>query len=179
MLAIARFPRERAALERFIAERFSAVHGARIQHYCEHLVGVRDATGSWQGGAGYTPALSGRLFLEQYLEQPVEQALAAAAGGPVAREEVAEVGNLATAPGHGRLLIPAIAGHLHRRGYRWVVFTATRELRNALHRLRLEPLFLAPAVPARLPDAGAAWGRYYAHDPAVMGGRIAACFEKN
>ncbi len=178
MLAIAQFPEQRAALERFIAERFSAMHGARIEHFCAHLVGVRDALGRWQAGAGYTSAADGRLFLEQYLDEPVERALAAAAGGPVARDEVAEVGNLATTPGLGRTLIPAIARHLHRHGYRWVAFTATRELRNALRRLQLEPLLLAPAVPARLPDAGAAWGRYYAHEPAVMGGRIASCFER-
>jgi hypothetical protein len=185
MLATARcllflpvMPEQRAALERFIAERFRAVHGARVTHFCAHLLGVRDALGGWRAGAGYTPAASGRLFLEQYLDRPAEQALAAAAGRPVAREEVAEVGNLATTPGLGRMLIPQVAGHLHRLGYRWVVFTATRELRNALRRLRLEPLQLAPALPARLPDAGAAWGRYYLHDPAVLGGRIASCFEK-
>jgi hypothetical protein len=57
------------------------------------------------------------------------------------------------------------------------VFTATRELRNALRRLQLTPLHLAAAVPTRLADAGAAWGSYYAHDPAVMGGRIASCFQ--
>ena len=176
MLAIPDIP-ERATLERFIAERFLAVHGARLEHFCAHLVGVRDPVGRWQAGAGYTPAAAGQLFLEHYLDRPVEQALAAATGGPVARDEVAEVGNLATAPGRGRLLIPAIARYLHRQGYRWVVFTATRELRNALRRLRLEPLRLAPALPARLPDGGASWGSYYAHDPAVMGGRIVSCFE--
>jgi hypothetical protein len=178
MLAIADFPEQRAALERFIAGRFSTVHGARIEHFCAHLVGVHDARGRWQAAAGYTPAASGRLFLEQYLDEPAEELLAAAAGAHVARASVAEVGNLAAEPGMGRMLIPAIGRHLHRLGYRWVVFTATRELRNALRRLQLEPLQLAPALAARLPDAGAAWGSYYRHDPAVMGGRIAACFER-
>jgi hypothetical protein len=179
MLAIAESPEQRAALERFIAERFSSVHGARIQHFCEHLLGVRDALGRWHAAAGYTPARAGSLFLEQYLDRPAEQLLAAAAGTRVARASVAEVGNLAAEPGMGRMLIPAIGRHLHRLGYRWVVFTATRELRNALRRLQLAPLQLAPALPARLPDAGASWGSYYRPDPAVMGGRIAACFEKN
>jgi hypothetical protein len=173
------FPDQRAPLERFIAERFREVHGASVQHFCAHLLGMHDALGRWQAAAGYTPAASGRLFLEQYLDQPAEELLGAAAGTRVARASVAEVGNLAAAPGMGRLLIPAVGRHLHRLGYRWVVFTATRELRNALRRLQLEPLQLAPALPARLPDAGAAWGSYYRHDPAVMGGRIAACLEKD
>ena len=175
MFAIDPLSEQRGALERYIAERFREVHGARIQHFCAHLVGMRDALGRWRAAVGYTGAASGRLFLEQYLDQPVEALLAAAAGARVERACIAEVGNLAAEPGMGRRLIPAIGGHLHRLGYRWVVFTATRELRNAFRRLRLEPLRLAPALSARLPDAGAAWGSYYTHDPAIMGGRIASC----
>lgn len=175
-LSFADAPGERAALERFIAERFLLAHGARIVHFCAHLLGLRDSHGRWQAAAGYTPAASSRLYLEHYLDRPVEEMLAAAAGERIAREAVAEVGNLATAAaGMGRALIPAIGRHLHRLGYRWVAFTATRELRNAFRRLRLEPVELAPALAARLPDGGAAWGRYYAHQPSVLAGRIAAC----
>lgn len=179
MLSLPELPAERAALERFIAERFSLVHGARIGHFCAQLVGIRDALGIWQAGAGYTAAASGPLFLEQYLDRPVEELLGRATRTSVARNHVAEVGNLAAAaPGMGRTLIPAIGRHLHRLGYRWVVFTATRELRNAFERLQLRPLMLAPALPGRLPDGGASWGSYYAHDPAVMGGRIASCLRR-
>ena len=53
-----------------------------------------------------------------------------------------------------------------------MVFTATRELRNSFRRLGLNPLRLARADPARLPDGGANWGSYYEHDPLVMAGRI-------
>jgi hypothetical protein len=166
---------ERSSLERFIAERFRLVYGARVAHFCAELVGVRSADGCWQAGAGYTGADSGELYLEHYLDTPVEAALARAAGRPVERKRVAEVGNLAAFPGMGRALIPALGRHLYALGFRWVAFTGTRELGNALRRLRLEPLVLAPATPVRLPDGGAAWGTYYAHHPSVMGGPIAAC----
>ena len=166
---------ERGSLERFIAERFGMVYGARVAHFCAELVGVRDAQGRWHAGAGYTAADSGRLYLENYLDTPVEAALERAAGRPVPRQRVAEVGNLAAHPGTGRVLIPALGRHLYKLGFRWVAFTGTRELANAFRRLRLEPLVLAPAAAARLPDGGAAWGTYYAHSPSVMGGPIAAC----
>lgn len=166
---------ERPLLERFIAERFRLAYGARVSHFCAQLVGVRDAQGAWQAGAGYTAAGTGTLFLEHYLDAPVEALLGCAAGRRVAREAIAEVGNLAAAPGMGRALIPALGRHLHALGFRWVVSTATRELRNAFRRLQLEPLLLAPAAAARLPDNGAAWGTYYHHDPSVMGGPIAPC----
>jgi hypothetical protein len=166
---------ERGSLERFIAERFHLVYGARVAHFCAQLVGVRDANGRWQAGAGYTAAGSGELYLEHYLDTPVEAALARAAGRRVERKLVAEIGNLAAYPGMGRALIPALGRHLYALGFRWVAFTGTRELGNALRRLHVEPFMLAPAAPARLPDGGAAWGTYYAHHPSVMGGPIAAC----
>ena len=166
---------QRGELERFITERFRAAYGARVGHFCAQLVSVGDSAGRCFAAAGYTAARSARLSLEQYLDAPVEALLGRAAGRRITREQVAEVGNLAAAPGMGRALIPLLGRHLHAMGFRWVAFTATRELRNAFRRLALEPLILAPASPSRLPDGGAGWGSYYQHDPRVVGGPIAAC----
>lgn len=168
---------QRAGIERFIARRFSDAYGARVSHYCAHLLGMRAPDGAWLAAAGFTPAASQALYLEQYLDRPIEEMLAQAAGIAVPRAQVVEVGNLAAAPGAGRALIPALCACLHALGYRWVAFTATQQLRNALRRLRLEPLLLAPAAPARLADGGAAWGTYYRHAPSVMGGRLGLCLE--
>jgi|SRR5512145_3264930 hypothetical protein len=162
----------RASFEQFIAARFDRAYGARVGHFSPHLLGVRDALARWQAASGYTPAAGQRLFLEQYFDRPVEDSLAGL-GRPVARERIVEVGNLAAASaGMARTLIPLLARHLHRLGYEWVVFTATRELRNSFRRLGLNPLRLARADPARLADGGASWGSYYQHDPLVMAGRI-------
>jgi hypothetical protein len=166
---------ERAQLEGFVAERFREAYGACVSHFCVHLLGSRSAQGAWQAAAGYTAAGTARLFLEYYLDAPIEALLSRASGRPIERDWIAEVGNLAAAPGLVRELIPAVGAYLHRLGYRWVVFTATRELHNAFRRLQLEPLVLAPALAARLPDGGGTWGTYYAHAPQVMGGPIAAC----
>jgi hypothetical protein len=164
----------RAQFEEFIAARFGRAYGARVTHFLPQLLGVRDGLGRWQAAAGYATAEGGRLFLEHYLQSPVEQALAAKLGRPLARHGIVEVGNLAAvSAGMARLLIPQLARHLHRLGYRWVVFTATRALRNSFLRLGLRPLPIAPADPARLPDGGASWGAYYEQDPMVMAGKIA------
>ncbi|MDX1375083.1 MAG: thermostable hemolysin [Burkholderiales bacterium] len=164
----------RAAFEQFIADRYARAYGARLTQFLPQLLGVRDGIGGWRAAAGYAPAHADALFLEQYLDQGIEQVLAAALGRPVARSGIVEVGNLAAASaGMARVLVPQLARHLHRLGYRWVAFTATRALRNAFARLGLRPLPLAAADPTRLPDAGASWGSYYAQDPMVMAGRIA------
>ncbi|HEX6689911.1 MAG TPA: thermostable hemolysin [Burkholderiales bacterium] len=164
----------RASFEQFISARFHRAHGARVAHFLPHLLGARDALSRWKAALGYGAAIDGPLFLEQYLDQPIEEALTAALGWPVHRLGIVEAGNLtAVAPGMARTLIPLAARHLHRLGYRWVVFTATRELRNSFRRLGLQPLQLARADPARLRDRGRSWGRYYQHDPLVMAGKIA------
>jgi hypothetical protein len=169
-------PAQRAILERFIAARFKRAYGASIDQFRPHLLGLRDERGEWVAAVGYAGAGSGRLFLEQYLDEPVEQALGRALERPVARERIVEVGNFAAVrAGVARRLIPALAGRLRELGFELAVFTATRELRNAFLRLRLWPCMLAAAEPARLGGGAASWGSYYAHRPFVMGGRIADC----
>lgn len=164
---------QRQAFEEFIAVRFSRAYGARLSHFLPHLLGVRDSLERWQAAAGYAAAAAQPLFLEQYLDQPIEHALASALGRPVARTSVVEVGNLAAiSAGMARTLIPQLARHLHRLGYRWVAFTATRALRNSFKRLGLQPVALAAADRARLADGGESWGSYYDQDPVVMAGRI-------
>ena len=170
-------PRERETLERFVVQRFRQAYNARVSDFCAELLGVRTADGACLAVAGYTPADGKTLFLERYLDRPADELLTQAAGAPVPRARLVEVGNLAAAPGMGRALIPALCAYLHALGYRWVAFTATRELQNALRRLRLEPLLLGPALPQRLADGGAAWGTYYRHGPRVMGGRLGLCLE--
>jgi hypothetical protein len=172
--ALTNAPSQRAAIERFIAERFRKVYGAQVSHFCAHLLGLRDATGTWHAAVGYTPAAASTLFLEQYLDRPVEDLLSQALGQPVTRGHIVEVGNLAAVPpGFARSFVPALGRFLVQHDYRWVVFTATREVRALLRRLCFKAYALAPAAPARLPDNGAAWGSYYAHKPSVMAGCIA------
>jgi len=169
-------PTQRADLERFIARRFERAYGATLTHFLTHLLGLPDEGGGWQAAVGYAGAADGPLFLEQYLDAPIERVLARKIERPVARERVVEVGNLAAVrSGLARVIIPALATCLRERGFEIAVFTATRELRNAFERLALGPLVLGPADPARLRGGAAAWGSYYRHAPTVMGGRISDC----
>lgn len=164
---------ERASLEAFIAAEFSRVYGASLQHFCHTLAGRRDSAGRWVAALGYTLAGEGALFLEQYLDTPVETEIGARTGRPVARTGIVEVGNLAsTDAGAARALIVAMTHQLHCQGLVWVTFTATRALLNSFARLRLAPSVLADADPARLGQAQGAWGSYYATHPQVMFGNI-------
>ena len=164
---------DRQSIERFIADNYARAYGARIAHFAEQLVGLPDAASGWSAAVGYTLAARTPLFVEQYLDQPIEDAIAACLGAEIERSQVVEVGNLAArTPGAARQVILAMAALLHRLGRTWVVFTSTRSLLNSFARMRIEPIVLASADPTRLPDGGRSWGTYYATGPLVMTANI-------
>lgn len=164
----------RVSLERFIAACFLRSYGAQISHFADTLLGLRGADDEWLAALGYSLPAHRETFIEQYLDVPLERAVAEVLGERVERATVAEVGNMAaTSPGMGRLLIALATRYLHETGFEFVVFTATRALSNSFARLGLRPCPVAPADPARLRDGDENWGSYYHHNPVVMAGRIA------
>lgn len=169
----------RAEAEAFVAANFLAQYGAQLRHFLPVLLVLRDERGAIEGVAGCAPAGEHRLFLEQYLDAPVEEAVAARTGCRLPRSAIVEVGNLATdSAGGARRLIRAVTDHLHAQGHQWVVFTATRLLQNAFRRLGLKPQVLAEADPARLKGGAGDWGTYYAQGPQVVCGPIALGFHR-
>jgi hypothetical protein len=161
----------RGTVERFIATVYARHYGARLRGFMPTLASLGDRDGP-AAAAGYRAA-SEPLFLEHYLAQPVEQAIAAHIGRPVARAAIVEVGQFASmVPGQGRRLMAHLGRHLADAGFDWVVSTATAELRQLFDRLRIRPLVLGQADPARLGAAADDWGSYYAHAPLVLAGEI-------
>jgi hypothetical protein len=163
----------RAAAEQFVRERFASRHGARVEHFLPELLGVHGVRGLC-AVVGLCPARSQRLFAEAYLDLPVEQAVSERIGQRVARADVVEIGNLASGwPGASLLLFLFLGEVLLRTGPRYAVFTASPRVEQLLARMHYEPTVLSPAAPARLPDGGASWGRYYDDAPRVLCGEIA------
>jgi hypothetical protein len=157
----------RDEVERFVAGIYRERFGADVRGFAPVLVARRDAAGTLVAAAGYRPAETGPLFLERYLDAPVDVAL----GAPRAR--IVEVGHLAAArAGEGRKLILQMGPYLTGRGFHWVVSTLTEELRHLFLRLGIAPLALGVADPATLGDEAARWGRYYDHRPVVLAGAI-------
>jgi hypothetical protein len=170
----------RLRVERFIATVYARHYGAQLRGFMPTLVSLGEddepsAAAGYRaaGAAGAAGALAEPLFLEHYLARPVEQAIAAQIGQPVARAAIVEVGQFASmVPGQGRRLMAHLGRHLADAGFAWVVSTATAELRQLFERLRIRPLVLGQADPARLGAAAADWGSYYAHAPLVLAGEI-------
>lgn len=170
---------ERSEVENFIRASFAAAYGARLHHFLPELMRVRDAHRVLLAALGLRTAGSAALFLEQYLEIPIERALAATLDRDVARAGLVEVGNLAVAHAGGtRWLIAALTAYLKGAGLDWAVFTAVPALRNAFARMGIELVAIAPADPRRLAAAERAqWGRYYETGPWVMAANVHRSFD--
>lgn len=159
-------------IRQFIANTFLHHYDATIESYCDRLIGVCSQQGSMLAAAGYNLAEEGPLFLEQYLDVPLEQHVQQQLGLDIARSEIAEVGNLAALQAGGtRMLIELMTQRLHQEGRRWVAFTATKSLINSFHRMGLSPVILGPARPERVKNPSA-WGSYYLQNPQVAIGDI-------
>lgn len=163
----------RPELEAFIRQAFARKHGARVRTFMPTLAALRGATGQLGSVAGWRSAKKESLYLEAYLAQPIEVVLSDRLSSRVAREEIVEVGNVASDGCRtARHLVALLPELLIDRGHRWVVFTATAGVRRILQTLRAPLLELAPATAARVASRGDDWGRYYTADPRVMAGYL-------
>ena len=136
------------------------------------LLALEGQRGRVCGVVGFRNAAAEPLFLERYLNQPVELVLAEHVGDTVERGQIVEVGNLASLSCRAAChLVAALPRILLAEGNQWIVFTATAAVRGMLARFHAPVIELARATRDRLED-GDDWGRYYDNDPRVIAGRL-------
>ena len=154
----------RKAAEAFIAEGFETSYGACIYHYMPHLVALK--TDGIKACLGVRPAAAEPLFIERYLDQPIEQAIP---GLGIAREYIVEIGNLVSHNRHATLLLFMMtAVSLHRAGFRELVFCATHKVAGILKQTGAPLQAIVEADGRRLGASLPEWGRYYDTHPVVM-----------
>lgn len=170
--------RERPGVEEFIRRGFERAYGAQLARLMPTLMVLKRGD-QVAAACGLRPAAGEPLFLETYLDAPVEATLSHAAGEPIDRRDIVEVGNLVIArAGFARRLIVHLTTHLSGNGTGWVVFTAVPALRNSFLRLGIPLVTLAAAQASRLPaPARAEWGNYYQQGPIVTAVRVQSAFD--
>ncbi len=137
------------------------------------LLGFRDPTERLRGVLGLRAAAAMPLYLEHYLDQPVENAIAGATGKLLRRSDIVEVGNLAAGNCRGAVrMIAELPAYLLARDFSWIVFTATRTVRQILLGFGAPLVELARADGARVAGGVDAWGGYYDNDPRVFAGYL-------
>ncbi|WP_019528186.1 thermostable hemolysin [Dasania marina] len=157
----------RQQVEAYIAQQFTTVYGATISEFMPQLLTLccEDNVSSV---VGIRIAASRELFLEQYLDRPIEQQLAETINKGVSRGTVAEIGNLAaTHRGSSQLIFLYLTLVLSLSPLQWVVFTATKQVQTIMARCGFDLHIIGAAQPEKLTNGVAGWGSYYAGQPNI------------
>ena len=137
------------------------------------LLLMTDSGGSIEAVLGCRSANQDPLFLERYLERPIEEAIAARTGARACRSQIAEIGNFAATNSRvAGTFMSFLASHLLERGLIWIAFTATDSIRRILSTLGARCADLGAADGAQVANGPDRWGRYYSRDPRVMAGYL-------
>jgi hypothetical protein len=161
---------DRDEVESFIALVFNQQYGATITSFMPDLVALRDSEGKLMGAFGMRQAANSPLFLEQYVDLPIEALMSETLGKHIRRDEITCIGNLAVAnPRNAGVLIAHVIQHSLDIGIEWCVATAHHSLQNGLIKGGRDVYPLHLADPASLPlEEQALWGSYYNKIPQVV-----------
>ena len=142
--------KDREDVQRYIAGIFQMSYGAQVTEFMPLLVSLREK-GHLTSALGLRGASCGRLFCEQYLDEPVETHVQDNFGHQVQRERILEMGNLvASNPGHAALLYTLVGAAMYEAGRDYLLFTANRAVRLSLKRSGLASVPIASADRGRL-----------------------------
>ena len=167
----------RDEVEAFIHEVFARAYDANVTKYLPRLLALRNHQNRILAALGMQNAADANLFLEQYLDESVDVMLSRLLGSAVRREEIIEIGNLASIHRGGlQHLIVAMTAYLSGLGSKWVVFTAVPAVQKAFAAIGLTLVPLAVAEKHRLGDEQEQWGSYYESGPIVVATRVESAF---
>ena len=162
---------DRSSLLDLVTSRYAAQHGAAPKVTYHELLGER-CGGRVCAALGYRRADREQLFLEAYLDAPVEQVLTQQLARPVSRADIVEIGNLASCNATAMIGLWARTANDLGNDAQIAVAVLTAPLRAMFQRLGVSLVKIAKADPARLAPDGSEWGRYYDLDPVVCAGFI-------
>jgi hypothetical protein len=154
------------------ARKYRDVFGAALSPAFDHYVSTA-RQGETGALLGYLRAGEAPLFLERYLDRPIEVLVSNVLGRAVARDRIVELGNFAAGNGIAMIELWGSAANDLGATCEVAVATLTAPLRRMFARIGVPIREIAPALPGRLGAAADLWGSYYDHDPIVCCGPIA------
>lgn len=188
----------------FIKRIYEYIHHARLSYFMPILFsGFADmpSYGDWLStddntlpafrgtsvAIGLKPICEDKIFLEQYLNTPIQNEISRVAGEPVSRQRIFEIGNLASGcAGSARLMIAFLVFYLstpilnpttheYQTKADWVVCTGTDAVRHILAHMGIRSHVIAKATAEALedPEQASSWGHYYQHNPLVVAINVA------
>lgn len=160
-------------LRNFVLQRFAEAHDATPAVDYPQWNRIDGKGAAPAATLGYREAGHGPLFLENYLEAPIERLVSEAMGRAVDRQAIVEIGCLAAVPSLALVRLWCHTADDLSATHEVAVATLTRSLRAMFARIGMPLVQLVPADPAMIDEPGS-WGRYYQLDPIVCAGDIRA-----
>ncbi|MUG31410.1 thermostable hemolysin [Psychrobacter sanguinis] len=189
--------------QEFIAKVYEVSHGAKLSYFMpllfsgfngpntaptatstltQNAFGTNASALNLSVAIGIKPVTRSPVFLEQYLNAPIDVAIAQFAGSPIARERIVEIGNLASqSAGNARLMIAFLVFYLSALSKPvgqsvattkadWAVCTGTNAVRHILSSMGIESHVVAKATIDAITskEQQASWGSYYDNNPLVL-----------
>ena len=152
-----------------VKSKYLEYFGATIDPNPDYFAVYYDAEASIKACGGISLAQSQPFFSEKYLRHSVAESIAAKLNSPVLREDIVEVGALASISHNaGSELIRLIPLLAWCKGKKYIFCTATRSLSRQFDRLGINFTELEAATPEAL-DANERerWGSYYSAAPST------------
>ncbi|WP_036301455.1 thermostable hemolysin [Methylotenera sp. L2L1] len=161
---------DRREIEQFIHDVFAHTYGANVQQFMPQLISLRDENNELVAAFGMRKADMEPLFLERYLDAPIETVMSNHFNRVITRHQITEIGNLAVAnPRNAGVLIASVIQHSLDINVEWCVATAHHSLQNGLVKGGRDVYALQEADKSRLnATEQATWGRYYDNPPQVV-----------
>ncbi|TNF36452.1 MAG: hypothetical protein EP312_01135, partial [Gammaproteobacteria bacterium] len=145
---------------------------ADVSSFLPWLVGVYDKD-TLSAAAGFRFASDTPLYLEHYLDQPIEEALSHLPGLHARREQITEIGNLAgTRHDAVQQLFVILACLMQASGVTVTACTANPAVRALFREMKLPFKPLCTAAASRLGTSATQWGDYYRRTCVVMAANI-------
>jgi hypothetical protein len=162
----------RSSLEARVRSGFGHHFNACIEGFMPELAVYEHSTGA-SGVIGIRSAADESLFLENYLDHPVETVVHLVSGEVVDRGSVVEVGQFVVderdiVADFFRDLVPFLVS----QGFDWVCFTGTNRIRALLGRIGFAGFPVTRAAQERLVESRDHWGSYYEQEPVVIVGKL-------
>jgi hypothetical protein len=155
---------DRSRVEGFIKAGFDRAYKAQVSEFSPELIYVEDTR--IRAALGIRSARS-TLFLERYLDLPIEHYVSTSSIVP--RSRIAEIGNLCSSNRRFTIaLFVAAAKILEQRNYTHAVFCATKKVASIIESSGVELNRIASANGARLGDRLTEWGSYYESEPVIV-----------
>ena len=176
MYLVRNFYRDRPGyrcVQEAVRDNYLKHYGATPEPQPDLFVCLTKADGTAPGFAclGITYGDSGKLFSEQYLDEPLDTSYA------IGRAHIAEIGAFASfqsGSGAGKYLLNTVLKTLALHNYGLVVLTATEQVRQILGQIDVSLDDLGHADHSRVKDQRVNWGTYYSQAPRVVASRLSS-----